>query len=134
MERGPTPGMGFECPVCGALQADAEHLANHLAFSAMLGRDDHEAWLDDRAPGWSTQGPGDLAPTVADLAPERELPEGAGEHRDAGGFEDELADRGGYGRDQGLDAETERILDEARELTAEMYGVEDGSDGDEDDS
>ncbi len=127
--------MGFECPVCGEPQADAEHLANHLAFSAMLGRDDHESWLDDHAPDWAGMGPDDLAPVVADQAPEVDRPGDADEHHhgDAGRFEDELAGRGGYGRDAGLDAEAERVLDEARELTAEMYGENDSDRDDDDD-
>jgi hypothetical protein len=64
--------MGYACPVCEEPQRDAEHLANHLAFQALTGRDDHEAWLDDHVPDWATGGPADLAPRVADLADEAE--------------------------------------------------------------
>jgi hypothetical protein len=65
--------MGYECPVCGTPQADARHLANHLAFTAVLGREDHEAWLDEHAPGWSEAGEAELAPRVAEHAPETEF-------------------------------------------------------------
>jgi hypothetical protein len=125
-----TTDMGYECPVCGEPQADAEHLANHLAFSALLGREGHEAWLDDHAPDWEAMGPGDLAPVVADHAPGAEVEAGtdAGhDHR----FEDALARRGGYGRDADgafaggdFDPDEQAILEEAREMTREMYGGE----------
>ena len=39
--------MGYACPVCDHPQADARHLANHLAFTALARGGDHEAWLDD---------------------------------------------------------------------------------------
>jgi hypothetical protein len=67
--------MGYACPVCGDPQVDARHLANHLAFTAMLGREDHEAWLDDHAPGWSEEGEHELAERVADLADDAEYPQ-----------------------------------------------------------
>jgi hypothetical protein len=67
--------MGYACPVCGDPQADARHLANHLAFTAMLGREDHEAWLDDHAPGWAEEGEHELADRVADLAADAEYPQ-----------------------------------------------------------
>lgn len=53
--------MGYACPVCGDPQADAGHLANHLAFTAMIRDDGHEAWLDEHAAGWSEWGEADLA-------------------------------------------------------------------------
>jgi hypothetical protein len=54
-------GMGYVCPVCEDPQADGHHLANHLAFTAMLGDDAHEAWLDDHAPEWADADPAALA-------------------------------------------------------------------------
>ncbi len=66
--------MGYACPVCAAPQADAEHLANHLAFSALLHGDDHERWLDEHVSDWSARGPEALAPTVASEADEIDLP------------------------------------------------------------
>ena len=64
--------MGYACPVCDDPQQDTEHLANHLAFQALTHGDDHEAWLDEHAPGWAEGGPADLAPRLAGLAEEAE--------------------------------------------------------------
>jgi hypothetical protein len=65
--------MGYECPVCETPQADARHLANHLAFTAVLGNEAHESWLDEHAPGWSDAGEAELAPRVAEHASEVEF-------------------------------------------------------------
>jgi len=67
--------MGYACPVCADPQADPGHLANHLAFTAMLGDADHEAWLDDHAPGWGEMGEADLAEAVVDHGAETEFPQ-----------------------------------------------------------
>jgi len=67
--------MGYVCPVCEDPQSDAEHLANHLAFTAMLGDDGHEAWLDDHAPDWADANPAELAPRVAEHADETDFPQ-----------------------------------------------------------
>ncbi|QPV61338.1 hypothetical protein I7X12_11210 [Halosimplex litoreum] len=67
--------MGYACPVCGDPQTDAEHLANHLAFTAMLRGGDHEAWLDDRIDGWAAMDPPELAEHVVDHAEEAEFPQ-----------------------------------------------------------
>lgn len=67
--------MGYVCPVCGDPQADAGHLANHLAFTAILGDDDHEAWLEANAPGWETMGEADLADEIRDDVEETEFPQ-----------------------------------------------------------
>jgi len=90
--------MGYACPVCGDPQADGEHLANHLAFTAMLGDADHEDWLDEHAPDWADTDPAELAARVTDHADEREFPqvfedttgdgqgnEGRGHHHDSHG-------------------------------------------------
>lgn len=66
--------MGYVCPVCEAPQADGRHLADHLAFTAILGDDEHEAWLDDHAPDWPDADPSDLAGEVTPLAAETEYP------------------------------------------------------------
>ena len=67
--------MGYACPVCGDPQADGSHLANHLAFTAMLGDDGHEEWLDDHVPGWGDMGEAALAEVVVDHAPETAFPQ-----------------------------------------------------------
>jgi hypothetical protein len=67
--------MGYACPVCGDPQSDGEHLANHLAFTAMLGDADHEEWLDEHAPEWTDTDPAELAGRVTDHAEEREFPQ-----------------------------------------------------------
>jgi hypothetical protein len=67
--------MGYACPVCETPQRDGEHLANHLAFTAMLGDQAHEDWLDDHAPGWGEASPDELAEEVMEHAPEAEYEE-----------------------------------------------------------
>lgn len=79
--------MGYECPVCATPQADARHLANHMAFTAVLGDEAHEAWLDEHAPGWGEAGEAELAPRIAEHAPEREFPQVFEDT--AGGLEEE---------------------------------------------
>ena len=60
--------MGYACPVCETPQRDGEHLAHHLAFTAMLHGDDHEAWLDDHVPDWADRDPAGLASAVTEYA------------------------------------------------------------------
>jgi hypothetical protein len=67
--------MGYACPVCGDPQADGGHLANHLAFTAILGDDDHEAWLDEHASGWGEMSEDELADAVVDDVEETEFPQ-----------------------------------------------------------
>ena len=145
--------MGYACPVCETPQSDAEHLANHLAFTAMLGDDDHEAWLDDHAPGWDDDGETELADRVEEYAAEVGFPQvfddttpdhdhASDEPRGGDLFEDELAranDRGRGSMASGgganpsggaLDGEAQEILREAQEMTREMLADEsDESDG-----
>lgn len=138
--------MGYACPVCGEPQRDGEHLANHLAFTAMLGNDDHESWLDEHAPGWDEQSPDDLAGRVVEHAPEAEYEEVFEDTVNRGGQhnhgDSQVEDEHGHGpgrtsfdanaaRQRGganLDAEAQQILQEAQELTKEMI-ESDESDG-----
>ena len=150
--------MGYACPVCEDPQADAGHLANHLAFTAILGDDDHEAWLEEHAPGWGEMGEAELAEAVVDHVEETEFPQVFEDT--VGGLEestpDSLEERSGmlfedegFGDDQAhdhhqghgparagglsaeMDPETEAIVEEAREMTREMLR-EAGADGDPD--
>jgi len=137
--------MGYACPVCEAPQADGEHLANHLAFTAMLGREDHESWLDEHAPDWEESDPEALAEAVVDSVPETEFPQifddtttdhdgrdhGGHDHQHAAApdetpFEQELAHQTrGAGRGD-LTGDTQDVMAEAREMTEQM--LDDGED------
>jgi len=136
--------MGYACPVCEAPQADGEHLANHLAFTAMLGREDHESWLDEHAPGWEESDPEALAEAVVDSVPETEFPQifddtthdghdhGGHDHQHGAApegtpFEQELAHQTrGAGRGD-LSAEAQDVMAEAREMTEQMLDDDDES-------
>ncbi|WP_160134921.1 DUF5810 domain-containing protein [Halococcus salsus] len=131
--------MGYACPVCETPQADAHHLANHLAFTALLGDDDHEAWLDEHTPGWDEAGEDELAERVLAEAKEVEFPQvfedttddhdhnhdhhDHDEPRPGELFDDEPPMAGGRGPDEGrgpggeVDPETAEALRKARELT-----------------
>jgi len=129
--------MGYACPVCETPQRDGEHLAHHLAFTAMLHGDDHEAWLDDRVPDWSDRDPDGLAAEVtphAETAEYREVFEDTvdrgrpdvdlGDHDHAGhghGAIETPDTRGAVDESGARDPETEAALREARELTREMF-------------
>jgi len=133
--------MGYACPVCAIPQRDGEHLAHHLAFTAMIHNDDHEAWLDEHAPDWSDQTPNGLAETVVDHAEPAEYHEvfedtvdrgrpavDAGTDRADHEHAEPRAHRGRRGA--GVDApdpETAAVLQEARELTRQMH-ADDASD------
>jgi hypothetical protein len=127
--------MGYACPVCGDPQADAEHLANHLAFTALLGDEDHEGWLDEHAPDWDQTDADALAETVTDRAESVEFPQvfddtthDHGEDGDpltATGDADAVsAARRRADRHRELDAQGEQILEDARELTRQRRSDE----------
>lgn len=154
--------MGYSCPVCETPQHDSEHLANHLAMTAMLHEDDHEAWLDDHVEGWGELTPPELGKRVVDAAEEVDYDEAAVEAADipderrgnpdesAGSHEHDHAqdhdhtqahDPTAESPESGdsptvqsvtdeLDAETEAIIEEAREMTRER--IERAADGDDD--
>lgn len=129
--------MGYACPVCDAVQADGVHLANHLGVTAAIGREDHLEWLAEYAPDWADCNPEELAEQVLEYAPEVDTPEleDEGGHTGAPSLEAELARQTGLpGRGElatagATTAETERVLEEARELTRRLH--EPSSDGDE---
>jgi hypothetical protein len=136
--------MGYACPVCGDPQADATHLANHLAFTALARGGDHEAWLDEQVPEWESLDETTLGERLAEMAEETDYPQvfedttGGHQHdhgdhaggRQAGGdvpdamlqeAEDALADA------DTVDADG--VLEEAMELTRKRHeGVDETSD------
>lgn len=131
--------MGYACPVCEERQIDAEHLANHLAFTAILRGGDHETWLDQHAPDWDEMGPDALATEVTEHAEPvevegyeagegEEIAHGAADQHYPG--EERAGDVGGtrgamrgqssrVGQDR-LSPEDRAVLEEARELTRQM--------------
>jgi hypothetical protein len=112
--------------------------------------DEHESWLDEHVPDWSSAGSAELAPQVTELAEEAPyetvfedtVHDHAGHaHDDDSLFDDGSANAGASdrvdaasARERGsgaLDAEAQAVLDEAREMTREMLGNGDGGgDGD----
>ncbi|WP_424000767.1 DUF5810 domain-containing protein [Haloarcula salina] len=128
--------MGYACPVCDDPQADARHLANHLAFTAMTGGDDHEAWLDEHVPGWGQLGEDELSEEVVDHAEETEFPQVFEDTVDrSGGGHDHDHGHGdlpqGASRHRGTNAlrdQDSEVLAEARELTRAMLDEDDESD------
>jgi len=126
--------MGYACPVCGEPQVDAKHLADHLAFTALLGDGDHETWLDEHAPGWADDDDDALAERVIDDATEVDLPAAEDDHDhapvpDSGAFRDsehepgvafdELSERVDADANRPLDDDARAALREAFELTRE---------------
>ena len=137
--------MGYACPVCDTPQRDGEHLAHHLAFTAMLHGDDHEAWLDEHVPDWGDRDPAGLASVVTDHAEATEyhevfedttdrtpgrpdvdagdrLPANGHDHAHAGDDDSRSALRDPDPSE--LDPEAAAAVREARDLTREMYATE----------
>jgi hypothetical protein len=114
--------MAYRCPVCSEPQVDAEHLANHMAFTAMIREGDHESWLGDTVPGWTEGDDDELAARLREELDTVEHPiddiethdhgEGHGHSHPAAGHE--------TGDDRALDGEAADILAEAREMTERM--------------
>lgn len=140
--RGQLATMGYACPVCEVPQPDGEHLANHLAFTAMLRGEDHEAWLDEHVPDWGDRSPADLAPAVTDRADEATYDAvfedtadraGHGHHQhdhahEPGRPDVDVPSAAGRDGDAAIDAGTRRVVEEAREMTRRMRA----DDGDQD--
>ncbi len=155
--------MGYACPVCSDPQADGGHLANHLAFTAILGDDAHEAWLDEHVPDWGQMGEAELADVAAEKVEAAEFPQvfedtvgglddggdppaersgalfdDAGHSHGQAGHDHADADRardGAAGDGRGpTDEEAAEILEEAREMTRRMLDADDAGDEDEKDN
>ncbi|MFC7058011.1 DUF5810 domain-containing protein [Halovenus salina] len=127
--------MGYSCPVCDDPQADARHLANHLAFTALVRGGDHEAWLDEHVPDWESMGEEDLAPEVTEHADETEYPQvfedtaESHDHQHKGQAESDIPDDVPVADlpDQGdLSAEAADAVERARELTRQRHEDDEG--------
>ncbi|WP_423995713.1 DUF5810 domain-containing protein [Halorubrum trapanicum] len=153
--------MGYACPVCDTPQRDGEHLAHHLAFTAMLHGDNHEAWLDERVDDWSEREPAELAAEVTPHAADAEYEEvfedtvprgrpdvGMGSGGGAAGHEHAGHDHADHGHgadpdpasgagvpdpDAVDDPEVAEALREAREMTRKAREQENDGDADTDD-
>lgn len=149
--------MGYACPVCSDPQADAGHLANHLAFTALLGDDDHDAWLEEHAAGWGGMSEADLAEVVSERVEETEFQQvfedtvggleagegGPRSERSGALFDDE--ETGGHDHDHGhdrnlapdgpsdaaIDDATAEVLEEARRMTEQMLEDENEDEGED---
>ncbi|PSQ35075.1 hypothetical protein BRD08_07935 [Halobacteriales archaeon SW_10_66_29] len=148
--------MGYRCPVCGDPQADGVHLANHLAFTAMVRGGEHEDWLDEHVPDWAARGEDGLAAAVTDLADSAEYPQvfddTTGNHnyeRGQAHGHGEAHDHGRAGDAMGadslpvdvqavdnveMDEEAAEMLAEAREMTRERRSSADEDTGAADES
>ena len=125
--------MGYRCPVCADPQVDDTHLANHLAFTALVRGGDHEVWLDEHVPDWGEMGEDGLAGRVREHADSAEYPAVFEDTTDsAGGHDGADTDEHGHpnrhgGRPEtadppfgtGMDGETREVIERARELTRE---------------
>ncbi len=124
--------MGYRCPVCEEPQADDTHLANHLAFTAILRGGDHEGWLDEHVPGWGEMGETELAPLVTEFAESAEFP--VTPEDTAGHAGDEHGEDDGHGQGErrqgvdrpegaetpfgaGIDETASEAIEQAREMT-----------------
>lgn len=119
--------MGYVCPVCDEPQVDAEHLANHVAFTAILRSGPHEAWLNEHVPGWNELGPEELGPELADRAETVEMAVEAIDEEPVDDAQMAAARRRGSGQEQ-LSERDRAVLEEARELTRKMMEDEDTAD------
>lgn len=125
---------GYRCPVCDEPQLDASHLADHVALTAVLGDDAHEAYLDETVPGWAERETEAVAAALAEAVEPVEIEglEDGHDHDHGHGHEPARPDVAGTtpaargGRD--LDPETRAVLEEARDLTREMLAGDGGDD------
>jgi hypothetical protein len=112
--------MGYACPVCETPQADAGHLANHLAITAIARGGDHEAWLDEHVHDWEDMDEDGLAEAVVEHAADADYPQvfedtTEGADATADGVDAEAMAR--LAETDLADADAEAIVERARELT-----------------
>lgn len=128
--------MGYACPVCDTEEADAVHLANHLAITASLGRENHREWLEEHAPDWGDCTPEELGERVSPHAREIDTPEfdGTGHDHDPGrpdSLEQGIARQSSQPGRGSMTTEAENVLQEAAELTREMQTADESDADDE---
>ncbi|MEF8975040.1 MAG: DUF5810 domain-containing protein [Halapricum sp.] len=119
--------MAYLCPVCEEPQVDAEHLANHLAFTAVIRGGDHEDWLDEHAPGWGEDDDEGLAARLREGDAVAEVEHPIDEADDGAGHthgQDPAIDGQAVGDASALDDDARAILEEAQELTRRMQESE----------
>ena len=125
--------MGYLCPVCEEPFADAQQCANHLAVTAILHGERHETWLaetvaeqlTESADSWEAVPRATLADLVAELAEETDDHDHPGDHTHP--IDSQPVDPANQPAItesptavEGLDADAQAILREARELTDQM--------------
>jgi len=125
--------MGYLCPVCEEPFADSKQCTNHLAVTAILHGDDHERWLtetleeaaDESLDSWESIPRDELAALVTDHAVEIPDHDHSGEH--TASLEPTTSsplERAAFTEPpaalEGLDADSQAILRQARELTQKM--------------
>lgn len=93
--------MGYLCPVCETPQQDSEHLANHVAITAMVRDEAHAAWLDAHVDGWRDASPNELAGELVDHVDPVDYDEAAVEHADFPGSA--TSEGGGHDGEDGLE-------------------------------
>lgn len=111
--------MGYACPVCDEPQVDARHLANHVAFTAILRGGAHESWLEETIPDWTDRGPEELGASIAGRAEQIDL-EGPESSEAIPPKRPVSPDRAGTGPDR-LSDRDRAVIEEARELTRQMH-------------
>ena len=109
--------MGYACPVCTDPQADATHLANHLAFTALVRGGDHEEWLDDHVPEWGSMDEAELGARLAEEADDTEYPQVFEDTTDQG--HDHADHAAGHDHGHGMQGVSDAMLSEAESALAE---------------
>jgi hypothetical protein len=108
--------MGYACPVCTDPQADATHLANHLAFTALARGGDHEDWLDEHVPEWDSMNEETLGEELVGMADDADYPQVFEDTTDQGHGHDHQHDHD-HGR--GTQDISDAMLSEAESALAE---------------
>ena len=111
--------MGYRCPVCEDPQADGPHLANHLAFTALVRGGTHEKWLDEQVPDWGEMGEAELAAQVTTDIEETEFPQLFESEMQSHERDTSIPNHTSVQPAPELDDEAKRAIERARKLTSE---------------